>query len=45
MLAMKSEKRQMTEGIQLQNQERIRTLGEMEKYLRILKADTLKKQR
>ena len=34
----------MTEGIELPNQEKIRTLGEKEtyKYLEILKADTIK---
>ena len=44
MLVMKSGKRHMTEGIELSNQERIRTLGEMEtyKYLGISKADTIK---
>ena len=44
MLIMKSGKRQMMEGIELPNQEKIRTLGEKEtyKYLGILKADTLK---
>ena len=41
MLIMKSRKRQMTEGIELLNQEKIRTLGEKEtyKYLKILKAE------
>ena len=41
---MKSGKRQMTEGIELPNQEKIRTLGEKEtyKYLAILEADTIK---
>ena len=44
MLIMRSGKRQMTEGIELPNQERIRTLGEKEtyKYLGILEADTVK---
>ena len=43
-LITKSGKRQITEGIELLNQERIKTLGEMEnyKYRRILKADTIK---
>ena len=37
-------KRQMTEGIELQNQEKMRTFGEKEtyKYLGILEADTIK---
>ena len=41
---MKSGKRQMTEGIELPNQEKIRILREMEtyKYLGILEADTIK---
>ena len=44
MLKMKSGKRQMTEGIELSNQEKIRTFGENEtyKYLGILEADTVK---
>ena len=44
MLIMKSGKRQMTKEIELQNQEKIRTLGEKEtyKYLGILEADTIK---
>ena len=44
MLIMKSGKRQMTEGIELINQEKIRTLGEKEtyKYLGMLEADTIK---
>ena len=44
MLIMKSRKRQMTEGIELANQEKIRTLGEKETYklLGILEADTIK---
>ena len=43
-LIMKSGKQQMTEGIELPNQEKIRTLGEKEtyKYLGILKADAIK---
>ena len=41
---MKNEKRELIEGIELPNQERIRTLGEKEnyKYLWILKSDTIK---
>ena len=41
---MKSGKRQMTEGIERANQEKIRTLRGKEtyKYLRILEADTMK---
>ena len=44
MLVMKSGKRLMTEGIELPNQDRIRTLEENEtyKYLGILEADTNK---
>ena len=44
MLIMKRGKRQMMEGIELPNQEKIRMLGVMEiyKYLEILKADTIK---
>ena len=44
MLVMKSDKRHMTDGMELPNQEKIRTLGEMEmyKYLGILEADTIK---
>ena len=44
MLIIKSEKRRMTEGIELWNQEKIRTLGEKEtyKYLGILEAETIK---
>ncbi len=44
MLIMKSGKQQMTEGIELPNQEKIRTLGEKEtyKYLGILEADIIK---
>ena len=44
MLVMKSGKRHMTDGMKLPNQDKIRTLGENEtyKYLRILKADTIK---
>ena len=41
---MKSGKRQLTEGTELPNQDKIRTLGENEtyKYLGILEADTIK---
>ena len=41
---MKSRKRQMTEGLELPNQEKIRKLREKEtcKYLKILEADTIK---
>ena len=44
MLIMKSEKREATEGIELPNQESIRTYGEKEnyKYLGILEVDTIK---
>ena len=44
MLVMKSGKRHMTDGIELPNQDRIRTLEEKEsyKYLGILEADTIK---
>ena len=44
MLIKKSRKRQMTEGTELSNQDKTRTLGEKEtyKYLGILKADTIK---
>ena len=44
MLLMKSGKRYMTEGIELLNQEKVRTLGEMEIYKRlgILESDTIK---
>ena len=43
-LIMKSGKEQMTEGIELPNQEKIRTLEEKEtyNYLKILEADTIK---
>ena len=41
---MKNGKRQMTKGIELLNQNKIRTLGEKEtyKYWGILEADTIK---
>ena len=44
MLVMKIGKRHMTDGMELPNQEKIRTLGENEtyKYLGILEADTVK---
>ena len=44
LLVMKSGKRYLTDGIELANQDKIRTLGENEtyKYLRILEADTIK---
>ena len=44
MLVMKSEKRGMTEGIKVPNQEKLRTLEEKKtyKYLGILEADTIK---
>ena len=44
MLVMKSGKRHMTDGMELPNHDRIRTLEENEtyKYLRILEADTMK---
>ena len=44
MLAMKSGKRHMTDGMELPNHDKIRTHGENEtyKYLGILEADTIK---
>ena len=44
MLVMKSGKWHMTDGMELPNQDKIRTLGENEtyKYLGILEADTIK---
>ena len=44
MLVMKSDKRHMTDGIELPNQDRIRTLEEKEtyKYLSILEGDIIK---
>ena len=44
MLVMKSGKRHMTDGMELPNHERIRTLEEKETftYLGILEADTIK---
>ena len=43
MLVMKSGKRNMTDGMELPNQDKIRTLGENEpyKYLDILEADPI----
>ena len=44
MLEIKSGKPHLTDGMELPNQDKIRTLGEKEmyKYLRILEADTIK---
>ena len=44
MLLMKSGKRLLTDGMELPNQDKIKTLGENEtyKYLGILEADTIK---
>ena len=44
MLVMKSGKRHMTDGMELPNQDKMRTLGENEtyKYLGILEVDTIK---
>ena len=44
MLVMKSGKRHLTDGMELQSQDKITTLGEKEtyKYLGILEADTIK---
>ena len=44
MIVMKSGKRFMTDGMELPNQDKIRTLGEKEtyRYLGILEADTIK---
>ena len=44
MIEMKSAKRYLTDGMELPNQDKIRTLGENEtyKYLGILKAETIK---
>ena len=46
MLVMKSGKRHMTDGMELPNHEKIRTLEENEthKYLGILEADTIKQE-
>ena len=47
MLVIKSSKRHMTEGVELPNQEKLRTLGEKEtyKYLGMLEADAPKQVR
>ena len=44
MIVMKSGERHIIEGVELPNQEKLRTLGEKEtyKYLGILEADTIK---
>ena len=44
MIVMKSGKRHLTDGMELPNQDKIRTLAEKEtyKYLDILEADTIK---
>ena len=44
LLVMKADKRHITEGMELPNQDKIRTLAENEtyKYLGILEADTIK---
>ena len=44
MAVMKSSKRHLTDGMELPNENKIRTLGEKEsyKYLGILEADTIK---
>ena len=42
MLAMKSGKRRMTDGMEQPNHDKIRTLGETYKYLGILETDTNK---
>ena len=44
---MKKGKREKTEGIELLNQENIRTLGEKEnyKFLEMLEVDTIKQRR
>ena len=44
LLVMKSGKRHLTDGIELPNKDKIRTLAENEtyKYLGIMKADTIK---
>ena len=46
MLVMKSGKRNITDGMELSNQDKTRTLREKEtyKYLRILEADTIKQE-
>ena len=47
MLVMKSGERHFTDGMELTNQDKIRTFGEKEtyKYLGILKADTIKQEK
>ena len=42
LLVMKSGKRHMSEGMELSNHDKIRTLGENETNLGILEADTIK---
>ena len=44
LLVMKSGKRHLTDGMELTNQDKIRTLGEKEtyKYLGIMEVDTIK---
>ena len=44
MLVMKSGKRQLTDGMELPNKDKIKTLADKEtyKYLAILEADTIK---
>ena len=46
MLLRKIGKRHMTEGMELSNQEKIKTFGEKEtyKYIGILEADTIKQE-
>ena len=45
LLVMKSAKRHLTDGLELPNQDKIRTLAKSEtnKYLGILEADTIKR--
>ena len=47
MQVMKSGKRHLTDGMEIPNQDKIRTLGEKEtyKYLGILEADTIKQEK
>ena len=42
MLVMKNGKRHLTDGMELPNQDKIKTLAENETYLGILEADTIK---
>ena len=42
MLAMKSGKRHLTDGMELGNQDKIRTVGEKENYLGFSEGDTIK---